>query len=64
MSMISSKTITQTVTLGAVTSYPTFASPLTITSTGAILTSAGVGIYGGIALFDSIKGRAGQRRHG
>jgi hypothetical protein len=36
VSTISNKTITQTVTLGTVDSYPTYASPLTVTSTGAV----------------------------
>ncbi|HEV2334846.1 MAG TPA: hypothetical protein VGS13_05080 [Stellaceae bacterium] len=43
MSTISNKTVTQTVTLGSVNSYPTYASPLTITSTGAV---AGTSFYG------------------
>ncbi len=54
MSMIRNKTITQTVTLGSVNSFPTYATPLTITSTGAILTSAGDGIYGGVAGYGTI----------
>jgi len=36
VSTIGNKTITQTVTLGSVNSYPTYASPLTIASTGTI----------------------------
>ena len=58
MSMVSGKTITQTVTLGSVNSYPTYASPLTITSTGAVSAGAGDragdGIDGGIAGYGSI----------
>jgi len=54
MSMINGKTITQTVTLGAVNSYPTFASPLTITSTGAIYAGRGNGIDGGVTGHGSI----------
>jgi hypothetical protein len=45
MSIISS-TITQTVTLGLVNSYPTYASPLTITSAGAVETTSSNAIYG------------------
>lgn len=41
-----SNTITQTVTLGTVNSYPTYASPLTIASTGAVETTAAAAIYG------------------
>jgi hypothetical protein len=52
--MISNQTITQTVTLGSVNSYPTYASPLTITSTGTVVAGAGDGIYGGVALVGTI----------
>ncbi len=49
-STITGTIITQTVTLGSVSSFPTYASPLTITSTGAVevnSTTAGVaGILG------------------
>jgi hypothetical protein len=39
-------TITQTVTLGSVNSYPTYASPLTIATTGAVEVNAAVAIDG------------------
>ena len=44
MSTISNQTITQTVTLGVVDNYPTYASPLKITATGMIAAAAGAGI--------------------
>ena len=44
-STISGKTVNQTVTLGA-GAYPEYGSPLTITSTGAIVTDNGHGIFG------------------
>src|SRR6266536_3144249 len=46
MSTISNKTITQTVTLGSVNNYPTYASPLTIAATGAVEVAAAAAIYG------------------
>jgi hypothetical protein len=47
MSTISNQTIFQTVTLGSGT-YPHYASPLTITSTGEIKPGGGFGDYGSI----------------
>ena len=46
MSTLTNKTITQTVTLGTVNSYPTYASPLTITASGAVEPSSGDAIFG------------------
>src|SRR5690349_15488493 len=63
MSTISNKTITQTVTLGSVNSYPTYASPLTITATGTVAASTGDGVYGAVALFGSIN-NAGRIKGG
>src|SRR5947208_2127244 len=47
MSMISNKTLTQTVTLGSVNSYPIYASPLTIAASAYIdITGSNNAIYG------------------
>ncbi|MGC2415781.1 MAG: hypothetical protein WA459_24170 [Stellaceae bacterium] len=54
MSTISNQTIIQTVTLGSVNSYPTYASQLTITANGTIVASSGNGVYGGITEFGTI----------
>ncbi|HEV2335933.1 MAG TPA: hypothetical protein VGS13_10580 [Stellaceae bacterium] len=48
MSIITNQTITQTVTLGAVTRFPTYASPLTITSTGAVEVNSTIAGVAGI----------------